>query len=380
MTVRQDLPQKKPSSHQRHISQLERALQETVERYELVFKATHDILYDLDIQSSAMSWNSELCDRFGYPANEPINTLEWWIAHIHPDDALEVEKHLYEWFASTENTSQTEYRFRKANGTYSYVLDRCFVTRDAEGAPLRIIGSLFDITEQRELDRAKDEFISLVSHQLRTPLTIIRVYGEMFADGLLGQITKLQARHIARMTDASIRLIKLIDDILDVSRVELGHYAVRRELANFNQLAQICIDQVAPLASAKQIVLSFAADPSCNVVRVDSTMVMQILDNLLVNAIRYTPAGEGSIQVACRREGEELLLTVADNGIGIPKADQGRIFDRFYRAHNAVNIEEHGTGLGLYLINVLVKTVGGRVWFDSAPGQGTTFYVALPAD
>jgi PAS domain S-box-containing protein len=324
MMVRQNLHQKKPSSHQRRISQLERALQETVERYELVFKATHDVLYDLDVLTGTMSWNSELCDRFGYPINEPANTLEWWVAHIHPDDALEVEKNLYQWFASTENTWQSEYRFRKENGMYSYVLDRSFVTRDTDGTPVRIIGSLFDITEQRELDRAKDEFISLVSHQLRTPLTIIRVYGEMFADGLLGPLTKLQSRHIARMTDASVRLIKLVNDILDVSRVELGHYAVHREPANFNQLVQICLDQVTPLASAKQISLYFTPNPACNVVRVDSTVVMQILDNLLVNAIRYTHGGTGHIQIACGREGEELLFSVTDNGIGIPKADQHR--------------------------------------------------------
>lgn len=374
------MPKRKPSSHQRHISQLEQALQETVERYELVFKATHDILYDLDIQTGTMSWNNELYDRFGYAADEPVNTLEWWVSHIHPDDALGIEKNLYEWFAGNENTWQSEYRFRKSNGEYSYVLDRSFVTRDGNGAPVRIIGSLFDITERRELDRAKDEFISLVSHQLRTPLTIIRVYGEMFAGRLLGPLTKLQAQHIARMTDASVRLIKLVDDILDVSRIELGHYAVHRELANFNQLVQVGLDQVTPLASAKHVSLSFTPDSTCNVVRIDSTIVMQILDNLLVNAIRYTHANKGRVQVACRRQDEELLLSVTDNGIGIPKAEQARIFDRFYRAHNAVNIEEHGTGLGLYLVQVLTKAVGGRIWFDSADGQGTTFYVALPAD
>lgn len=351
-----------------------------MERYELVFKATHDVLYDLDITTGTMSWNNELYDRFGYGTNEPTNTLEWWVSHIHPDDALEVEKNLYQWFAGRENTWQSEYRFRQANGTYSYVLDRSFVTRDARGAPIRIIGSLFDITEQRKLDRAKDEFISLVSHQLRTPLTVIRVYGEMFADGLLGPLTKLQSRHIARMTDASVRLIKLVNDILDASRIELGHYAVHRELANFNQLVQICLDQVAPLAAAKQIALEFTPDPACNVVRVDSTIVMQILDNLLVNAIRYTRANEGRIQVACHRQSEELVLSVTDNGIGIPKADQAHIFDRFFRAHNAMNIEEHGTGLGLYLVNVLAAANGGRVWFDSVYKQGSTFYVALPVD
>src|SRR6185312_8079582 len=144
------------------------------------------------LQTGKVTWNDELRGRFGYSRAEDADSLEWWVGHIHPDDALHVEKNLYEWFASDKSTWQSEYRFRKANGSYSYVLDRGFVIRDKTGEPGRIIGSLLDITEQRELDRAKDEFISLVSHQLRTPLSVIRVYGEMFADGLLGTLTKVQ--------------------------------------------------------------------------------------------------------------------------------------------------------------------------------------------
>jgi signal transduction histidine kinase len=114
--------------------------------------------------------------------------------------------------------------------------------------------------------------------------------------------------------------------------------------------------------------------------RIDRTLVTQILDNLLTNAIRYVPSGKGKIIITCSKHEEELLLSVTDNGIGIPKAEQAHIFERFYRAHNSINIEAHGTGLGLYLVRILAKAAGGRVWFTSAHRQGTTFYVAVPAD
>ena len=368
-----------PSPHEQRINHLQNALRETVERYDLVFQATHDILYDLNLLTGKVLWNNELSQQFGYTQGEAADTLEWWTSHIHPDDALEVERELSEWFASDSNNWQLEYRFKKANGTYRYVLDRGFVIRAADRTPVRIIGTLFDITEQRELDRAKDEFISLVSHQLRTPLTVIRVYGEMFADGLLGSLSATQSEHIGRMTDASIRLIKLVNDILDVSRIEMGNYLIDRQTADLNQVIQACIDAIIPFAKGKGVHITFMPDESCQNVAIDKVMVSQIIDNLLVNAVRYTRPDHGLIKVWCHRDQNDVVLRIHDNGIGIPKAAQKRVFDRFYRAHNAINIEEHGSGLGLYLVKMLVTILEGEIWFESSASAGTTFYVTLPA-
>lgn len=359
------------AAHAAH-SELEAALS----RY--IYRATRDIVYELNIREGTVGWSEAIYEQLGYGKREPVHTLEWWTSHIHPDDALHVEQKLSDWLLGQESTWACEYRLRKADGSYCYMLDRGIVVRDDAGEPVRIVGTLLDITKQKELERAKDEFISLVSHQLRTPLTVIRVYGEMFAAGLFGQLTGTQATHIARMTDASIRLISLVDDILDLSRIEMGNYDVMRAWTDLGSLLQQCIQDVQPLADGKGVELSLDSDPSPLKAYTDREMVEQIVANLLTNAIRYSQPQRGRVEVRCYAAKSEAIIAVKDNGIGIPKADQEHIFERFYRARNAANIEEHGTGLGLYIVKSLAKTLGGRVWFETARGKGTTFYLALP--
>lgn len=362
----------------KEVRQLERELEATLERYELVWKATHDILYDLNLLDGTVVWNEALYEQFGYSKHESTTTLEWWVSHIHPDDALRVERELYNWFLDAENSWRSEYRFLKADGTYSSVLDRGTIIRNKDGEPVRIIGTLLDLTKQQELDGAKDEFVSLISHQLRTPLTVIRVYGEMFESGLLGALTDTQTNHITRMTDASIRLINLVDNILKLSRLEMGDYAIARSRTDVNRLLKRSIEAMMPLAEKKQISLSLTPNHAKPKAYLDDSLVEQIMENLLSNAIRYTRARSGLVKVSCHIEDGNIVIAVHDNGIGIPKADQKHVFERFYRARNAVNIEEHGTGLGLYIVRVLATALGGRVWFKSSRKNGTTFYLSLP--
>lgn len=357
---------------------LENQLLETLERYELIFKATNDVLYELDLPKGTVVWNDALYTQYGYDRREPAGTLEWWTAHIHPDDALRLEHELSKWFEGNQDTWQGEYRFRGADGGYINVRDRGVLQRAADGTPLRIIGSFLDITKQKQLDHAKDEFISLVSHQLRTPLTVIRLSGEMLTDGLLGQLSSEQETYIRHITDASIRLIKLVGDILDVSRFELGRMIAEPMATNVNELLETCVAAVRPLAAQKGAIVKFNPDRSIGKLALDQTIFEQIVHNLLTNAIRYSNPKHGVIKVVFRRNADGYLLHIRDNGIGIPKAAQPHVFNRFYRADNAVNIEEHGTGLGLYLVKIMTDAFGGRVWFDSTQDKGTTFYVQLP--
>lgn len=353
-------------------------LRQTLERYELIFKATHDILYDLDLDSGTVVWNEALHVQFGYAADEPADTLEWWTQHIHPDDALRVEHQVADWFDSGATTWQTEYRFLKADGSYCYVRDRGFLQRAPHGEPIRIIGSLLDITKQKELDLAKDEFISLVSHQLRTPLTVIRLYSEMLTNGFIGKLDSAQEAHIGRITNASVRLIKLVEDILNVSRIELDRISINPTSLDPNKLIEATIADITPLASEKGITIVFEPDNTLHALPLDDTIFCQIVHNFLTNAVRYTRPLKGHVDILFVREDESYVLTVRDNGIGIPKTDQPHIFSRFYRANNAVNIEEHGTGLGLYLVKLMAEAFNGRVWFESTMGRGTTFFLQLP--
>jgi len=228
-------------------------LQEKLRRYELIFRATNDVLYDLNLEDATIEWNEALYTQYGYERIEPVGTLEWWTTHVHPADALLLENRVVELFESGTNSWQHDYRFRREDGGYNYVHDRGLVLRDQSGKPSRIIGSLLDVTAQRQLDIAKDEFIALVSHQLRTPLTTIRVYGEMLTSGRFGDLSKEQAQWVRNMTDSSARLIDVVGAILNISRIDLGRIKISSTLHDMNDLTQDCVNSIMPLANEKHI-------------------------------------------------------------------------------------------------------------------------------
>lgn len=360
--------------------ELEDQLRETVQRYQLVFRATNEVLYDLNIETGAIIWNDGLFTLYGYDRTEKVSSIEWWAGHIHPDDALRVEEQIMSWLEGNNETWQVEYRFRKADGSYADVRDRGVVQRDQDHNPMRVIGSFVDITRQKQLDKAKDEFISLVSHQLRTPLTAIRLYSEMLSSGIYGELGDNQMAPVRHITDSSIRLIDLVGNILDISKVELGHIVSNPVPVDIKRLLQAHINEVTPLTSAKGVEVRFEYDETIDMVAVDTTIFGQIMHNLLTNSIRYNSPDKPWVRVSFVKNNEGYLLSVKDNGIGIPESSRPYIFDRFYRAINAKEADEQGTGLGLYMIKMMSETAGCKVWFNTKEGKGTTFYVQIPHD
>ncbi|HSE60705.1 MAG TPA: ATP-binding protein, partial [Candidatus Saccharimonadales bacterium] len=358
---------------------LEHTLKENNERFELVAKATNDVLYDLDIKRNTVWWSDELYNSYGHKPGKEKTSFEWWVDHIHPDDAMAINESLEALVTNKQNTWIHEYRFQMANGEYMYVRDRAFVLRDAKANPVRLIGSLLDITKQKELDRAKDEFISLVSHQLRTPLTAIRLFVEMLIKGQAGKLAKAQQDYIEKVDLSTRRMIRLVGDILNVSRIELGRIKVTPADFDPNAMIQSRIDEIEPLANEKGTKIVFTPTP-LPLIPLDDNVFGQVIHNLLTNAIRYTPSSGGRVDVAFEKKTDGYVLSVKDNGIGIPPEAKAHIFERFYRADNAVRAVGDGTGLGLYLIKMIITTVGGKVWFESNPGQGTVFYVFIPKE
>lgn len=347
-------------------------------RYELIFQATNDVLFDLDLKDGIVEWNEALYTQYGYDRNEPAGTIEWWTGHIHPDDAFLLENRITDVFESTTDHWEYEYRFRRADGTYGYVRDRGLLLRDATGHPIRIIGSLLDVTAQKQLDIAKDEFVALVSHQLRTPLTVIRVYGEMLTSGMFGDLTDEQAKWVRNMTSSSTHLIDVVGAILNVSRIDLGRIKIHAKPHDMIELVEECIKEVEPLAEERKVQISFDSPAAMPLVDIDANVWAQITHNLLTNAIRYTKPGEGHVTVKLSAEDGDFVLSVQDNGIGIPEEEQEHVFERFYRAKNAQVVEVQGSGLGLYLIKVMTDAFGGKIRFETAEGAGTTFYVHVP--
>lgn len=360
--------------------EVERALQQSDQRFRSVTQATHDLVYDIDLINSSIWFNESLQTEYGYPMATMGKSLTWWTSRIHHEDRARVQEQIRDLLASKQNALNSEHRFRKADGSYVIVRNRAFVLRDANGKPERITGSFLDITEAKRLDRAKDEFITLVSHQLRTPLTIIRLYGNMLTDGIAGQLSGDQQAYVDKITSASVRLIKLVGDILNISRLELNRIKIEASPTDANALIQSCIDELMPVAKAKAAQINFKPRSRMGLVPIDTTVFGEIVNNLIGNALRYVREDQGQVDVSFVKERRGYLLTVRDNGIGIPPSAQTHIFERFYRARNAVNADGEGTGLGLYLVKLFVDTAGGNIWFDSQEKKGTTFYVLFPPE
>ena len=251
-------------------------------------------------------------------------------------------------------------------------------------APVRgqddgLIGRLVvlrEITGEREAERLKDEFFALVSHELRTPLTSIIGYLELVLDETEDNIPEDQRRYLEVVQRNATRLLRLVGDLLFVAQVEAGKLSLDPGSVDLGRLVDEAVEASRPRAEARGITLSAEVD-SVAPTWGDRDRLGQVLDNLVTNALKFTPEG-GRVTLRLRRDEGRVDLEVADTGMGIPEDEQSRLFDRFFRASSATAQAVPGVGLGLTIVKAIVEAHGGRVSLQSAPGQGTTFRVRLP--
>ena len=234
-----------------------------------------------------------------------------------------------------------------------------------------------DITKDREIDQAKTEFVSLASHQLKTPLSAINWYSEMVLEEEVGPLNAKQKEYLKNLYDANRRMVELVNSLLNVSRIDLGAFAVEPSLTNFSAVADEVLIELKPQIELKKLRLDKEYDKQVPPINADPKLLRIIFQNLLSNAVKYT-APNGVIGLALKKEGENVLIRVTDTGYGIPAADQGKIFTKLFRADNIRDKEAEGTGLGLYIVKAVVEAGGGRIWFDSLEGRGTSFFITLP--
>ncbi len=230
-----------------------------------------------------------------------------------------------------------------------------------------------DITYFKELDRVKSEFVSTVSHDLRSPLTAILGYVELITR--VGEVNDLQRDFIRRVQISVRNITDLINDLLDLGRIEAGMDA-RKEWVPMGVITRYAVEALQSYVEAKDIRLILDVPDELPQIYGDPIRLRQVVDNLLGNAVRYTPKG-GQIRLSLAAEDEQMILRVADSGIGIPLSEQAKIFEKFYRGSN-VPEESTGSGLGLAIVKSIVENHQGRVWVESTPGRGTCFTVVLP--
>jgi PAS domain S-box-containing protein len=227
----------------------------------------------------------------------------------------------------------------------------------------------------RELDVMKDEFVALVSHELRTPLTAIQGYTELVLDGTAGELNDEQRLMLTAVDRNSTRLFRLISDLLFVAQVNAGKLNVAIEDVDLGVIAAEAIADARPRATAAEVTLAFECEPEL-MVRADRVRLGQVFDNLISNAIKFTPAG-GRVGLTLSLAGEEVVIVVADSGMGMTEEDQQRLFTRFFRTKGAAKIQ--GTGLGLSITRAILDAHQGSISVESELGQGTRFTVTVPA-
>ena len=282
--------------------------------------------------------------------------------------------------AATSRTLYVEGELRRRNGsvvsvgiTYAPLLAR-------NGRLINIISTVRDITRFREADVLKDTFISVVSHELKTPVAIIKGYAETLRRPEARRNPALVEEMLESITEESDRLARLVDDLLDASRLQAGGLPFRDvEDVDLRFIARRVIERYASQASNHRLILDFVPADDFPTVRGDPQRLEQVLDNLVSNAIKYSPRG-GIVEIKGEASTVEVVISVRDEGVGIPLEEQERIFSRFHRIENPETRAVSGTGLGLYLTRAIMQAHGGRCWVDSVPGKGATFYVALPRE
>jgi two-component system phosphate regulon sensor histidine kinase PhoR len=248
--------------------------------------------------------------------------------------------------------------------------------KDAEGVR-GAIAVFHDITRLKELEKVRQDFVANVSHELRTPLTTIKGYAETLLEGALKEEVAFQfVQVIKRHSD---RLTKIVEDLLTLSKIESKEFQLKREKVTLSELIDDVLDFVKEEAEKKKISIDAIPVPSSLTIEGDRNILEQVLFNLLDNAIKYGREGGKVTVSAVQKDQSEIAVSVRDNGIGIPKEDLPRIFERFYRVDKGRSQELGGTGLGLSIVKHLVQNHGGRVWAESQLGEGSTFYFTLPA-
>ncbi len=231
-----------------------------------------------------------------------------------------------------------------------------------------------DITHLKELDRAKTEFVTTISHDLRSPLTAVLSYVHLTEQ--VGPLTQMQQEFLARVRQSVLSISNLLSDLLELSRIEAGLDLQRRPVDLEPVIAEV-VEEFQPQADQKHQTLRASAAQQIPHVLGHPMRLRQVVANLIGNAIKYTPEA-GTIAVSLSEESGQVVLRVSDNGIGIPPIDQPHIFEKFYRA-TGPGLEQNGTGLGLSIVKTIVDAHGGRIWVDSRVGKGSTFTVVLSA-
>jgi len=360
-------------------------LESSEARYRLLFERSLAGVYRITLEGRILDCNDAFSRIFGYASRAEHLAHAANDHYLGPADREAYSARLQEQKALTN----FERCLRRKDGNPVWVLENATFLDGKNGAPGVIEGTLIDITERKqaeaELRKAKDvaesalqmklDFVSFATHQLRTPLAGINWSLELAAQA--ENLSEETASFIQDGRESAQRLIGMVNNLLDISRLESGKLKLAAKETSLAELTQSVLKDVSHCIEKQGHHLSVSGMEGIPAVLVDPELFRQVILNMVSNAIKYTPSG-GKIDIRMGRENSFVRWAITDCGIGIPKASQARLFEKFYRAENVYKIETEGTGLGLHLVKLIVEKSGGRIWCESEENKGSTFQFTLP--
>jgi len=228
-----------------------------------------------------------------------------------------------------------------------------------------------------QANKMKTEFIRIASHQLRTPLSSLRWANDLLMEGDIGKPTEEQVEYLEIIKDSNLRMLRLINDLLDVTKIEMGNLTIDLKPLNIKQTAEEVIKALEPLAKANNVVVKLQAEENLPPVLSDPEKCKMVFSNLIDNAIKYSK-GRGEVNVGLEKKDSFIQVFIKDQGVGIPKAQQRNIFQKFFRSDNVMKHQTVGSGLGLFIVKAILDANHGGIWFTSEEDKGTAFYFKLP--
>lgn len=351
--------------------QAEEALREGAEHLRLMAEAMPQKVFTAGADGAVTYLNPQWMEFTGLPFEELQN---WgWLRIVHPDD-IEASVGCWRHAIETGEPLYCEHRYRRADGTYRWHISRAIPLRDVAGRITMWVGSDTDIDEQKQLEVRKNAFISMASHELKTPVTSLKGFTQVLQRRLRRTADAQTLLFLERMDAQLTKLTRLIGDLLDVSKMQTGILPFHQTRFDLDELVSETVENVQATTSTHHLRIE---GETRGIIQGDRDRLGQVMTNLLANAIKYSPEAE-TVRIRLSRAGEHAEVAVQDDGIGIAPEHQAHIFEQFYQVADPSESTYPGLGIGLYIARRLVERHGGRLWLESSEGSGSTFHVSLP--
>lgn len=351
---------------------MEETLHKSEEHFRAVISQTISGIAETDLSGRFTFVNERYCRIVGYTQKELLSGMKMQ-DFTSPEDLL-INEDLFKRLVETGEPFEIEKRYVRKDGSLVWVHNSVSAIRDAVHRPQFAVAVVVDITERKRLEQQKEEFLSIASHELKTPVTSIKAYGELLQE-VLGESEKKESGSLIQKLNAQVnRLNDLISDLLDTTKISEGQLVLNYEKFNLNALMRERVEELSHLSPKHNLVI-LPLNPV--MITADCERIGQALSNLISNAVKYSPEG-GDITIACEAFENEVMVSIADTGIGIPEELQEKVFTRFFRVHHAQTNLSPGMGLGLYITAGIIHRHGGKIRVESNPGKGSVFYFTLP--